>query len=92
MPRGVGDWRLVDTGQDFVSWRRELRKYGDEQVASVWVEDSATGDGYIAWAHVEPAATTRTPSWRTARRCRGERPSSGPWTGCAGTRSGRAGA
>ena len=55
MPRGVGDWRLVDTGQDFVSWRRELRKYGDEQAAVVWVEDSAAGDGYIAWAHVEPA-------------------------------------
>lgn len=55
-PQNVGPWKLENDFDDFVSWGKELSgfSYGPRQTAVVWVEESATGDGYIAWAKVEP--------------------------------------
>lgn len=54
----TGGWRLQEEHEDFLAWRRDLGKsYGADQVASVWVESSATGPGYIAWAHTQPEGT-----------------------------------
>lgn len=52
----VGTWKVQDVHDGLVIWRRELSGYGfgRRQVATMWVEESATGDGFIAWATVEP--------------------------------------